>query len=82
MTTAGPGSQQPRGATTDPYGKPADVYSFGIVLWELGTREEPFKGAADLWVRTRTRSRPAVSPFLQPGVSTRCAPSGYDLPAP
>lgn len=27
-----------------PYDEKADVYSFAVVLWELITREEPFKG--------------------------------------
>jgi serine/threonine protein kinase len=25
-------------------GKPADIYSFSIVLWELGTGMEPYEG--------------------------------------
>ncbi|XP_006010420.1 mixed lineage kinase domain-like protein [Latimeria chalumnae] len=27
-----------------PYDKPCEIYSFGIVLWEIATREIPFKG--------------------------------------
>ncbi|CAG8644798.1 8971_t:CDS:2 [Acaulospora morrowiae] len=34
-----------------PYSKKCDVYSFSIVLWEIGTREKPFKEIADFEVK-------------------------------
>jgi serine/threonine protein kinase len=34
----------PENATSDNYGFPADVHSFGIVLWEILTLEKPFGG--------------------------------------
>ncbi|CAM6091839.1 unnamed protein product [Calypogeia fissa] len=38
------GWMAPEVLESSPYNEKADVYSFGIVLWELITREEPFKG--------------------------------------
>lgn len=34
----------PEVAKEKPYGKPVDVYSFGIMLWELCSTEKPFQG--------------------------------------
>jgi hypothetical protein len=38
--------QAPEVLLNMPYGAPSDVYAFGIVLWELCTREIPFTGKA------------------------------------
>jgi serine/threonine protein kinase len=31
------------------YDKSVDVYSFGIVMWECWTRDQPFKDIVKLW---------------------------------
>jgi serine/threonine protein kinase len=32
----------------EPYAEPADVYSYGIILWELLTRECPYEGMSSI----------------------------------
>lgn len=34
----------PEVLASEAYGFPADVYSYGIVLWEIFARETPYKG--------------------------------------
>lgn len=38
-----PGWQSPEMLAGQPYGKAADVFSFGVVLWEVMTRKEPWR---------------------------------------
>ena len=39
-----PSWSAPEVLTNSSYGKPADVYSFAIVVWECATRDDPYKG--------------------------------------
>ncbi|XP_067905780.1 mixed lineage kinase domain-like protein isoform X2 [Heterodontus francisci] len=36
-----------------PYDKPCEVYSFGIVLWEIASRKTPFKDCSDKVIRQK-----------------------------
>jgi serine/threonine protein kinase len=38
-----PGWQSPEMLAGQPYGKAADVFSFGVVLWEVLTLKEPWR---------------------------------------
>lgn len=35
----------PEVITSESYSEKADVYSFGIILWEIATREPPYRGS-------------------------------------
>ena len=38
----------------EPYGEEADIYSFGVIMWELLTRECPFEGLSQIQVALKT----------------------------
>eukprot|EP00793_Prasinoderma_coloniale_P001386 PRCOL_00005161-RA len=52
-----------------PYNEKADVYSYGVILWELLTQEEPFKGLAPMQImRLIDRGeRPAIPAGVSAG---------------
>ncbi|CAN0090519.1 unnamed protein product, partial [Scytosiphon promiscuus] len=49
----------------EPYSRPADVYSFGIVSWQVLTRRQPFEGLTPIQAAFSVASqglRPPVPP--------------------
>jgi serine/threonine protein kinase len=52
-----------------PYGEKADVYSYGIFLWELLTKDLPFRGLRDYQVIVavlQNNARPSIPPTCPP----------------
>lgn len=62
----------------EPYSEAADVYSYGIVLWELVSRQQPFSGLTPIqaaFAVARQGLRPQLPPDVQPllaGLIRRC----------
>jgi hypothetical protein len=55
-----------------PYGEPADVYSYAVLLWELLTKEIPFRGLRDYQVIVsvvQNNYRPRIPPTCPPKLS-------------
>ena len=44
------GWMAPEVLDSSPYNEKADVYSYGVVLWELLTQDEPFRGIAPMQI--------------------------------
>jgi serine/threonine protein kinase len=55
------------------YGTSVDVYSYGIVLWEIWCREDPFQDHCFQWISDLSR---AVQGDIRPTLPTS-APSSY-----
>lgn len=52
--------------SNQPYAEPADVYSYGIILWELLTKECPFDGMSAIQCALaviNTDARPVIPPW-------------------
>ncbi|KDO20977.1 TKL protein kinase [Saprolegnia parasitica CBS 223.65] len=54
------------------YGTPADIYSFGVVLTELDTGDEPY--AADFWRSHSDITARVRAGTLRPSMGPNCAP--------
>jgi serine/threonine protein kinase len=58
------------------YGKAIDVYSYGVVLWEVATRQIPYH---DLQLKDMTLLRKITTEQLRPTVSADIPPQWVDL---
>jgi serine/threonine protein kinase len=58
------------------YTEKADVFSFGVVCWELVTRRCPFEGMNQIQVRC------CCCPWFSPRAHTHSYPLGFSLPSP
>ena len=54
----------PEVISKDNYTEKADVYSFGIILWEFWSKEPPYKGVKAKEVAIKVRSNPNYRPII------------------
>eukprot|EP00163_Fabomonas_tropica_P000253 TRINITY_DN1015_c0_g1_i1.p1 TRINITY_DN1015_c0_g1~~TRINITY_DN1015_c0_g1_i1.p1 ORF type:complete len:114 (-),score=16.49 TRINITY_DN1015_c0_g1_i1:135-476(-) len=52
------------------YSEKVDVYSFGIILWELVCRQVPYKGLTSMQVAANVHSKPN----FRPPIPAMCPP--------
>jgi serine/threonine protein kinase len=73
-----PATMAPEIARQEEYNEKADVFSFGIILWELLTREEPYPGCSGLSLAFAVATRglrppiPAYCPAEWAALMVRC----------
>jgi serine/threonine protein kinase len=75
------GSMAPKLFSSQKYNKKADVYSIGIILWQMLTKEKPFKNLSGIQVCVAVSSkneRPEIPVFTQKE-SKNLITSCYDI---
>jgi serine/threonine protein kinase len=66
----------PEVLASERYAEPADVYSYGIVLWEIATRRCPYEGELLL-----TRRNATIALAIAQGGSSNASRASTDSPA-
>lgn len=62
-------SEAPELLRRSPFTNAVDAYSFGILLWELWTREDPYKGMSPILIKEQVLAR-GLRPEITPDIPT------------
>ena len=76
MTACGtPAWTAPEIVKMEKYDERVDVYSFGIIMWELISRDEPYKGGGGIqiaYAAAQEGLRPEIPMFCPPEFASMC----------